>query len=164
MYINIRAQQISSFYLAVTAITPGFILHQCMEDLSSHKQQGNHLLCLTSMERCCIATLWWSPLPKSSLFLGIALKPPKRSSSLPVGHAALQAWPHHCHWLLTKAVEMPCPHMPPNMWQQLLSELPTRSPLSVKMKPHIGKLGGLTNRLCSALLFWLPIVDKETLI
>lgn len=165
-YINIRAQQISSFYLAMTAIMK-LLSHLVSFFIDvwktyQHTNSRETSSCVWLTQRGAASPRSGGPLsPKGPCYLRIALKPPKRSDSLPVGDAVPQAWPQHCHWVPTKAVEMPCPHKPPSMWGQLVFELPTRSPLAIMMQPHVGKVGGLRNRPCSGLLFWLPIVDKE---
>lgn len=74
-----------------------------------------------------------------------------RNESLSVGDAAPQDWLQHCH------CHHSSPHMPSSSGGQTGFELPARSAFTVThaQQQHIGKMGGLRNRLCSGLLFWL---------
>ena len=167
-YLNSRAQQISSFYLVMTAFVK-ILSHLVLFFLDTWKlyhptNSRETSSCVWPTWRGAVSPDSGGPLsPKGPCSLGIALKPAKIPGSLPVGDVTPQAWPQHCHWILTKVVEMLCPHIPPNTWGQLVFALSTRGPLTIKKQPHAGNSGGLRNRLCSVLLFWWPITDKETL-
>lgn len=145
-----REQKISSSYLTITSIVKLLSHLVLILPMMCGRLIIPQLLCLSSMERCCIRTIQWSSLPKKSL-LSKACSEAAQEMSL-----CLRVMQHRKPGPSTATATTAVPTCHPAQEGRQVFELPARSTFTVMnaQQPHIGKMGGLRNRLCSGLLFW----------
>lgn len=144
-----REQKISSSYLTTTNIVKLLSHLVLILPMMCERLITPQLLCLSSTERCCICTVQWFSLPKKSLS--------SEDCSEATQEMSLRLWvmQHHKLGPSTAPASTAVPTCHPAQEGKQVFDLPARSTATVMnaQQPHIGKMGGLSNRLCSEFLF-----------